>query len=92
MSVDTHKYGYSTKGTSVVLFKNEELRKHMYFVQPDWPGGMYCSPTMAGSRSGGVIACCWASLVAIGQDGFLAKSKAIFETAQKIKNGYLELL
>jgi sphinganine-1-phosphate aldolase len=29
MSVDTHKYGYATKGTSVILFKNEDLRKHV---------------------------------------------------------------
>lgn len=87
MSVDTHKYGYSTKGTSVVLFRNEELRRKMFFVQPNWPGGVYASPTMAGSRSGGLIACCWASLVAIGQEGFLNRSKNIWMAAQKIKEG-----
>jgi len=31
--------------------------------------------------------CCWASLVATGQDGFLAKSTAIWQAAQKIKEG-----
>jgi len=87
MSVDTHKYGYSTKGTSVILFRNEELRRHMFFVEANWPGGLYASPTILGSRSGGVIACCWASLVAIGQEGFLARSQAIWKTAQKIKEG-----
>ena len=69
MSCDTHKYGYSTKGTSVVLFRSEELRHGMYFVAPNWPGGVYASPTIAGSRPGGLIACCWAALVATGQDG-----------------------
>lgn len=87
MSVDTHKYGYTVKGTSVVLFKNEDLRHHMYFVQPNWPGGMYASPSMAGSRSGGVIACAYASLLAHGKQGYNDKSNAIYAAAQKIKNG-----
>jgi len=87
MSIDTHKYGYTTKGTSVVLFGSEDLRRHMYFVQPDWPGGMYASPTMAGSRSGGVIACCYASLLSTGKDGYTKKSLAIYQAAQEIKEG-----
>ena len=28
ISADTHKYGYSPKGTSLVLYRNKELRKH----------------------------------------------------------------
>eukprot|EP01114_Cavostelium_apophysatum_P017080 TRINITY_DN498_c0_g1_i2.p1 TRINITY_DN498_c0_g1~~TRINITY_DN498_c0_g1_i2.p1 ORF type:complete len:525 (-),score=128.59 TRINITY_DN498_c0_g1_i2:83-1657(-) len=85
MSVDTHKYGYATKGTSVVLLKDEKLRHHMYFVQPNWPGGMYASPTMAGSRNGGVVACCYASLLSNGKEGYTAKSMAIYRAAQEIK-------
>lgn len=85
MSADTHKYGYTTKGTSVVLFNTEELRRHMYFVQPNWPGGMYASPTIAGSRSGGVIACCYAAILSNGKEGYMKKSMAIFEGAQRIK-------
>ncbi len=27
MSVDTHKYGYASKGTSVVLYRDRALRK-----------------------------------------------------------------
>lgn len=49
---------------------------------------MYASPTMAGSRPGGVIACCWASLLAMGQEGFLNRSKSIWLAAQKMKEGY----
>jgi len=86
MSADTHKYGYTTKGTSVVLFSNEDLRRHMYFVQPDWPGGMYASPTMAGSRSGGVIACCYAALLSNGKDGYMKKSMKIHESVQYLKD------
>jgi len=87
ISCDTHKYGYSTKGTSVILFKNDKLRQHMYFVATDWPGGVYASPTMSGSRPGGLIACCWASLVALGQNGFSTLSIGIYDTAQAFKEG-----
>lgn len=91
MSVDTHKYGYAAKGTSVVLFRGAELRRAMYFVQPDWPGGMYASPTISGSRPGGLVACCWASLMAMGQEGFKLKAKEIWEAAQRIKEGIKQI-
>ena len=41
MSADTHKYGYAAKGTSVVLYRGEELRHAQYFTFTDWPGGLY---------------------------------------------------
>ena len=40
ISCDTHKYGYSLKGTSTVNFRNKDLRRYMYFTQDDWPGGV----------------------------------------------------
>ena len=52
MSADTHKYGYAAKGTSVVLYRSMELRHHQYFTITDWPGGLYASPSFAGSRPG----------------------------------------
>jgi sphinganine-1-phosphate aldolase len=91
MSADTHKYGYASKGTSVVMFRNKDLRKYMYFVQPDWTGGMYASPTMAGSRPGGLVAACYASLVTIGEEGFLKASDSIAKAAQKIAKGLREI-
>ncbi len=53
ISCDTHKYGYAAKGTSVVLYRNKQLRECMYWTYADWTGGLYCTPTMAGSRAGG---------------------------------------
>jgi sphinganine-1-phosphate aldolase len=41
----------------------------MYFATTDWPGGLYASPSMAGSRPGAIIAATWAALVAIGDKG-----------------------
>ena len=87
MSVDTHKYGYAAKGTSVVLYRNEELRHYQFYTLTEWPGGLYFSPTLAGSRPGALSAACWASLLAMGEDGYLKATKAIIETADKIKEG-----
>ena len=87
ISADTHKYGYSLKGTSVLLYRDAELRKHQYFLHPDWPGGIYFSPGLSGSRSGGVVAAAWAAMVSLGERGYLEVADAIFKTADAIRSG-----
>jgi len=81
ISADTHKYGYGLKGTSVLLYRDQSFRRHVYFMTPDWPGGKYNSPGIAGSRSGGLLASAWASMVSLGREGYLRYAKSIFETA-----------
>ncbi len=87
MSADTHKYGYAPKGTSVVLYRGPELRRYQYFTATDWPGGVYFSPTVAGSRPGGLLAACWAALVTTGEKGYLDAARRILETAKAIRTG-----
>jgi sphinganine-1-phosphate aldolase len=87
MSADTHKYGYAAKGTSVVLYSDPDLLHHQYFVATDWPGGLYFSPTLAGSRPGALSAACWAALVHIGQSGYLEATRKILETAARLREG-----
>ena len=86
MSADTHKYGYALKGTSVVLYRGLDLRHYQYFKATDWPGGLYFSPTLAGSRPGALSAACWASMVATGKDGYIEATQKIMETASTIKS------
>lgn len=85
ISADTHKYGYALKGSSVLLFKPKTLRREQYFLQEGWPGGMYSSPSMGGSRSGGLIAATWASMLTMGKAGYRAIAADIFRTANAIK-------
>ena len=85
ISADTHKYGYALKGSSVLLFKPKSLRREQYFLQEGWPGGMYSSPSMGGSRSGGLIAATWASMLHMGKAGYRAIAADIFRTAAAIK-------
>ena len=85
MSADTHKFGYAAKGTSVVLYRGTELRSHQYFTATEWPGGLYFSPTIAGSRPGALSAACWAAMVATGRDGYLDATRRILDTGRKIR-------
>jgi len=91
LSADTHKYGYAAKGTSVILYRGEELRHYQYYTATDWPGGLYFSPTLAGSRPGALSAACWAALMTIGEQGYLQATRRILETAAEIKKGIADL-
>ena len=87
ISADTHKYGYALKGTSVLLYRNSGLRKYQYFNYTDWPGGVYLSPGLSGSRSGGLVAAAWAAMVSLGERGYLEIAEKIFETAATMRAG-----
>ena len=87
ISADTHKYGYALKGTSVLLYRNSDLRRYQYFNFTDWPGGIYFSPGLSGSRSGGIVAATWAAMVSLGEHGYLEVAKGIFDTAATIRRG-----
>ncbi|KAL6741206.1 hypothetical protein Aduo_014482 [Ancylostoma duodenale] len=87
ISADTHKYGLSPKGSSVVLYKNKEYLHNQYFCDADWQGGIYASSTLEGSRSGLNIALCWASLLYQGFDKYKKHSRSVVETTKKIRDG-----
>lgn len=87
MSCDTHKWGFSLKGTSVVLYRNPKLRRYQYFTTTNWAGGLYISPTFQGSRSAGLSAAAWAAMVTIGQEGYLEAVRRIMTAADTIRAG-----
>ena len=58
-----------------------------YFVATDWPGGLYYSPTMAGSRPGGLLATAWAAMLAMGRDGYLAATRDILAAGSRVRSG-----
>ena len=86
ISADTHKYGYAFKGTSVLAFRDRALRNTQYFFNTSWTGGKYCSPGMDGSRSGGLLAATWASMVSLGRAGYLDYARQIFSTAASMQD------
>ncbi len=86
ISADTHKYGYALKGTSTCLFRDKAIRNSQYFVLTGWTGGKYFSPGIEGSRSGGLIASAWASMVHLGREGYLSYARQIFTAAEAMKD------
>lgn len=86
ISADTHKYGYAPKGSSVIMYRNADYRKFQYFVATDWPGGIYASPTFSGSRSGAVIAACWATMMHIGEAGYVSATQKVISAQRYIES------
>ncbi|XP_022733549.1 sphingosine-1-phosphate lyase-like isoform X2 [Durio zibethinus] len=91
ISVDVHKYGLAPKGTSVVLYRNHDIRKHQFVAVTEWSGGLYVSPTIAGSRPGGLIAGAWAAMMSLGQAGYLENTRKIMEVSKMIQKGIKEI-
>ncbi|HOC92966.1 MAG TPA: aspartate aminotransferase family protein [bacterium] len=87
ISADIHKYGFAAKGASTVLYRNPELRKYQFFVFTDWCGGIYASPTMTGTRAGGSLAAAWATMKALGRDGYRRNAEIIMKTAKLLIAG-----
>jgi sphinganine-1-phosphate aldolase len=87
VSADLHKYGFAAKGASVVLYRDADLRRHQFQVETGWPGGVWLSPTIAGTRPGGAIAGAWATLRAFGVDGYLDLHRGLLETSDAIRAG-----
>jgi glutamate/tyrosine decarboxylase-like PLP-dependent enzyme len=87
MSADVHKYGFAAKGASVLVYRNMDYLEHQFFVYGDWPGGVFASPGLLGTRPGGAIAAAWASMTALGKEGYLANAKIIMETTKKLLDG-----
>ena len=90
MSADTHKYGYAAKGTSVILYRGQDLLHFQYYTSTDWPGGLYFSPTFAGSRPGALSAACWAAMTSIGEEGYSPRRKRSWRPPQ-IKKGMSQI-
>ncbi len=87
MSADVHKYGYASKGVSVILYRTHELARKQLFVTSDWLGGLYASTAMAGTRPAGPIAAAWAALMHIGHQGYLELTRTAHDAALQLRAG-----
>ena len=85
ISADLHKYGYASKGVSVILYGDADLARLQPFVTSNWLGGLYGSPSMAGTRPGGPIAAGWAVLHYLGEDGYLRLAADTWRAASALR-------
>ena len=84
ISVDTHKYAYAPKGTSLLLHRDSALRRPQFFASAAWPGYTMLNSTMQSTRSGGPIAGTWAVVPTIGDEGYLRLAGEVFEAVDRI--------
>ena len=87
ISADVHKYGHGPKGCSALVFRNDRYWKNQFHAYTGWTGGIYASPTMLGTRPGGVLAAGWAVLKYMGMENYLKMAKITKEATDKLIAG-----
>ncbi len=87
LSADLHKYGYTAKGCSVMLYRDMSYLKYQFFVSSIWPGGLFGSPSVPGTRPGGSIAAAWAALNKIGMKGYQENVRKAMEVTDRLIAG-----
>ncbi len=87
ISADIHKYGYTPKGASTVLYRSMELREFQFFAYADWPGGVYGTPCVSGARPGGAISSAWAVMNYLGREGFCNLANRAMNATRRIREG-----
>ncbi len=87
LSADVHKYGYTFKGASVVLYRDRSLLETQYFWYDNWPGGLYASGTSAGTRPAAPIVGAWAAINHLGADGYLRMAEVVRDTTRRLETG-----
>ena len=84
ISVDLHKFGYTSKGASVIMYASKHLRSFQGFVTDDWLGGVYGSSGVLGTKSGGSMASAWAVMHFLGDDGYLRLTRQAHEATLQL--------
>ena len=87
ISADLHKYGFAAKGASTITYRSHELLKHQMFVYTEWPGGMFASPALLGTRPGGAYAAAWAAMQYFGVSGYRELAATTYQAFETMKQG-----
>ncbi|NQV96997.1 MAG: aspartate aminotransferase family protein [Acidimicrobiaceae bacterium] len=86
ISVDLHKFGYTAKGASVIMYATRKLRSYQIFITSNWLGGLYGSSGVLGTKSGGSIAAAWATLRHLGDEGYLRLTDSAYAATKLLAN------
>ncbi|WP_354534369.1 hypothetical protein [Nonomuraea sp. KC401] len=87
LSCDLHKFGYAPKGASVVLFADPAMRRRAYFASAAWPGYTIINATVQSSRSAGPLGGAWATLQALGRQGYVELGRSALEATARLREG-----
>lgn len=87
LSADVHKYGWTIKGASLVLYRDKALLNRQFFLYDGWPGGLYGSATTAGTRPAAPIAVAWATVRHLGRAGYLELAGRVAAATDRFRDG-----
>jgi glutamate/tyrosine decarboxylase-like PLP-dependent enzyme len=87
VAVDLHKYGYSAKGASVLLFADPALRHAAYHTYIGWPGGAYAASGVLGTRSVAAAAGAFTAMAALGRRGYEMLTDDVMTTTRRLQSG-----
>lgn len=87
LSMDLHKYGFAPKGASVVLYRDKSYRKHQIFACSEWAGYTIVNTTVQSTKSGGPLAGAWATMMCMGEEGYLRVTREMREATRRIAEG-----
>ncbi|KAG6787983.1 hypothetical protein POTOM_004034 [Populus tomentosa] len=62
-------FDFSVKGVTSISVDLHKYGLALKGTMTEWSGGLYVSPTIAGSRPGDLIAGAWASFMSLGLEG-----------------------
>jgi glutamate/tyrosine decarboxylase-like PLP-dependent enzyme len=91
ISADIHKYGYAAKGASTITYRNLDYLRYQMFVYQNWPGGVFASSALLGTRPGGAYAAAWGVLQYFGKKGYRALASDTLEAVNRLKAGVAEI-
>lgn len=91
ISADIHKYGFAGKGASTILYRSQKHFEYQVFTHADWPGGIFASPALLGTRPGGSYASAYAALLNHGEKGYIKLTEKALKATEKLKKGITEL-
>lgn len=87
ISADIHKHGMAPKGASLLLVRDEALRRFHRFESRAWARGLYAAQTAQGTRPGGAVAGAWAVMRHLGISGYEDCARRILRARAEIAAG-----
>lgn len=87
LSADIHKYGFSAKGASFILYRSASLQAHQGFQFSNWPRGNYSTDTFLGTRPAGAVASAWAVSQYLGRAGYRRITRKIMDAKRRLREG-----
>lgn len=84
IAFDLHKYGFSPKGASLLLFHDAGYRSGVYYAFSSWPGYPVVNTTLQSTKSAGPMAAAWAVAHSLGHEGYMVATRRAREATQAI--------